>query len=109
MKQRKRHTDVESARVYRTASALLSAGATIPRACRKLGISEATFHRWRRKFAPPSRASPPPLATRERAPPGNGNSRLKQLEKENKRLKLLVAELTLEISFMKDHIEDQPP
>lgn len=108
MSKGQRHREADAARKYQAATKLLSAGATIPQACRKLSISEATVHHWRRKFAPPARASPPTLITRERGPPGNGNSRLKQLEKENKPLKLLVAELTLKISFMKDHLEDQP-
>lgn len=99
MKRLVRHTTAESARQFQKAAALLSAGATIPEVCRKLGVSEATFHRWRRKFAPPSRASPPSLIPRD------GSSRLKQLEKENKRLKLLVAELTLENAFLKDRLE----
>jgi putative transposase len=48
---------------------------------RKLGISEQTFYRWKRKYA------------------GMGVAelrRLKQLEQENKRLKQLVADLTLD-------------
>ena len=96
MRKRVRHTEKESAQRFREAKTHLAAGATIPQACRKLGISEATFHRWRRKFAAPSRA-PPKASTHLSV-----NARLKQLEKENKRLKLLVAELTLENSFLKD-------
>ena len=49
--------------------------------CRKLGITEATFYRWKRKFA------------------GMGVSevrRLKQLEEENRKLKQLVADLSLD-------------
>ena len=96
MKKRVRHTEKESAQRFREAKVLLAAGAKIRDVCRKLGISEATFHRWRRKFTPPSRASP------ESSTHLAVNARLKQLEKENKRLKLLVAELTLENSFLKD-------
>lgn len=99
MRKRVRHTAKESAQRFREAKVLLATGATIPQACRKLGVSEATFHRWRRKFAPPPRASPKPSTHAE------GNSQLKQLEKENKRLKLLVAELTLENAFLKDRLE----
>ena len=49
--------------------------------CRKLGVSENTFYRWKRKYA------------------GMGVAelrRLKQLEDENKRLKQIVADLTLD-------------
>src|SRR6266404_3500002 len=99
MAKRKRHTEAESAQGHRKASTLLADGATIPQACQKLGISEATFHRWRRKFAQPARN------------PVTGSLildeqlRFKQLDKENKRLKLLVAELTLENAFLNDRLE----
>lgn len=99
MKRRVRHKPAEAARMYREVRALLVAGATIPQICRKLGVSEATFHRWRRKYAPKSRVSAKPASAEE------ANSRLKQLERENKRLKLLVAELTLENAFLKDHLD----
>ena len=99
MRKGMRHSETESAQRFHEAKELLAEGATILQACRKLGVSEATFHRWRRKFGPPPRASPPPPT------PLNGNSRLKQLEKENKRLKMLVADLTLENAFLKDSLE----
>ncbi len=54
---------------------------------RKLGIAEATFYRWRKKYA------------------GLGVAevrRLKQLEDENKRLKRLVADLTLDKQMLQD-------
>ena len=54
---------------------------------RKMGISEATFYRWKRKFG------------------GLGVAeirRLKQLEEENRRLKNLVADLTLDKQILQD-------
>jgi putative transposase len=49
--------------------------------CRKLGVSEHTFYRWKRKFAGMDIAE---------------LRRLRQLEEENRRLKQLVADLTLD-------------
>ena len=49
--------------------------------CRKLGISEQTFYRWKKKFG-------------EMVP--SEIKKMKQLEKENRRLKGLVADLTLD-------------
>lgn len=102
MPRRVRHSEAESAQKYRQGSALLASGATILQASKKVGVSEATFHRWKRKFGRSPRG-----AADASSPPEN-NSRLKQLERENKRLKLLVAELTLENAFLKDRLEDQP-
>lgn len=55
--------------------------------CRKLGITEATFYRWKNKYA------------------GLGSSevkRLKQLEEENQELKKLVADLSLDKAMLQD-------
>ena len=63
------------------------AGTAVAEICRKLGVSEPTFYRWKRKFA------------------GLGISeirRLKQLEDENRRLKQVVADLTLDKAMLQD-------
>lgn len=99
MKKRVRHTELESARMYHQASVVLATGKTIPQVCRKVGISEATFHRWRRKFARPAQFQ------MDESPMPNKQVRFKQLESENKRLKLLVAELVLENAFLKDRAD----
>ena len=54
---------------------------------RELGISEATFHRWRKRYGGTS----PQEA-----------KRLKELEKENARLKRLLAEKELDIDLLKE-------
>ncbi len=62
-------------------------GTSIGEIIRKLGIAEATFYRWKKKYA------------------GLGVAevrRLKQLEDENKRLKRLVADLTLDKQMLQD-------
>ena len=63
------------------------AGATTAEVCRRHGISEQTFYRWKAKYGgmSPSDAS-----------------RLKSLEEENRRLKKLLAESMLDVSALKD-------
>ena len=60
---------------------------TIGELCRKHGVSEQTFYRWRRKYGG--------LSVSEAR-------RLKDLKKENFRLKRLLAERDVEIDVMKD-------
>jgi putative transposase len=56
-------------------------GATVGEVCRKLGISEQTFYRWKKKFGGMA-----PLEI----------NKLKQLDDENRPLKQLLANLTLD-------------
>jgi putative transposase len=83
----KRHSPEQIVRKLRQAEARLVAGASIPQAARELGISEATFHRWRNQYGG--------MSTSEA-------KRLKELEKENARLKKLVAEQALDIDILKE-------
>jgi len=65
------------------------AGKPVTEVCRQAGISQQTFYRWKRKFD------------------GMGVAelrRLKQLEKENTRLKQLVADLTLDKHMLQEVI-----
>jgi len=62
-------------------------GTPIGEVCRKAGISEATFYNWRKKYAG--------LMPSEMR-------RLKQLEKENGKLKRLVADLSLDKAMLQD-------
>ena len=62
-------------------------GMTIPQACKRLGISDQTFYRWRLRYG----------ALKE-----DEAQRLKALETENSRLKKIVAEQALDISLLKD-------
>ena len=62
-------------------------GRPVEEITRKLGVSEATFYRWKKKFA------------------GMGVAelrRLKQLEDENRKLKNLVADLSLDKAILQD-------
>lgn len=71
----------------REAEKLQGQGSSIPVVCKKLGVSEQTFYRWRLKYG----------ALKE-----DEAQRLKALELENARLKRIVAEQALDISMLKD-------
>ena len=71
----------------REAEIHLSQGATIAEASRKIGVTEQTYYRWRKEYGG---------MRVEQA------RRLKELEKENTRLKKLVADLSLDISILKE-------
>ena len=62
-------------------------GTTVEEICRKMGISQATFYAWRKKFGG--------LGVAELR-------RLRQLEKENRKLKQLVADLSLDKVMLQD-------
>ena len=84
----KRHSAEQIVRMLRQAEAKLAAGASVPEAARELGISEATFHRWKVRYGGmgPEEAK-----------------RLKELERENARLKKkIVAEQAPDIDVLKE-------
>ena len=83
----KRHTPEQIVRKLREADAELAAGASVLEVARRLGVSEATFHRWRNRYG---RMNP------------SETKRLKELEKENARLKKLVADQALDIQILKE-------
>ena len=64
-------------------------GTRVEEVCRKMGISEATFYNWKKKFAG--------LGVTELR-------RLRQLEDENQRLRRLVADLSLDKEMLQDVI-----
>jgi putative transposase len=64
-------------------------GTKVVEVCRKMGISEQTFYRWKKKY---SGIGPGELR------------RLKQLEEENRKLKRLVADLSLDKAMLQDVI-----
>ena len=85
---RKRHTPEQIVRKLRDAEADLAAGMTIGQICQKLEISEATFNRWRNQYG---------------GMKGEEMKRLKALEQENRRLKGLVADLSLDNQILKEY------
>ncbi len=74
----------------RTIEVLLSKGKTAAEASREIGITEQTYYRWRREYGGMQVSQA---------------RRLKELEKENSRLKKAVAELTLDKLILKEVAE----
>ena len=83
----KRHTPEQIVRKLRDAEAKLAAGTSVPQVAKDLGISEATFHRWRNQYGGMN---------------ADATKRLKELEKENVRLKKIVADQAVDISILKE-------
>jgi putative transposase len=71
----------------RETEVLLSQGSTVAEASRKIGVTEQTYYRWRKEYGG---------MRLEQA------KRLKELEKENSRLKRLVADLSLDNAILKE-------
>ena len=71
----------------RQAGMNLGKGLKVPEVCRKLGVSDQTYYRWRQKYGGMS-----PTAIQE----------LRDLQKENQRLKRAVADLTLDNQILKE-------
>ena len=65
-------------------------GTSVEEICRKMGIAEATFDNWKKKY---SGLGPSELR------------RLKQLEEENAKLKRLVADLSLDKAMLQDVVK----
>lgn len=87
---KKRHTPEQIVRKLREADALLSAGASTADMSRKLGVSETTYPRRRRKYEG--------MAVQEL-------KKLKVFEQENARLKAIVAEQAVGIRIPKEVAE----
>ena len=82
----KRHTPEQIVAKLRDAEAMLNAGKDLAAVLQSLGVSEATLHRWRAQYGG--------MKSEEA-------KRLKQLEDENRRLKQLVADLSLDNQMLK--------
>ena len=68
-------------------------GTPVPEVCRKMGISDQTFYRWKKKYI------------------GMGVAevrRLRVLEEENRKLKQLVADLSLDKQMLQDVLRKKP-
>ena len=84
---RKRHTPEQIIRKLREAEVELAKGRTTGEVVRQLGITEQTYYRWRKEYGG---------LRLDQA------KRLKELEKENARLKKLLAEQTLDNAILKE-------
>ena len=87
---RKHYTPEQIINSLREAEVLLSQGNTKVQAARHLGITEQTYYRWRKEYG---------------GMRINQAKRLKELEKENARLKELVADQVLDLAILKDVAE----
>ena len=84
---RKRFTSEQIITMLREAEVLLNQGSSVGEVSRKLGIAEQTFYRWRKEYG---------------GMRVDQARRLKELEKENTRLKKLVADLSLDNAILKE-------
>jgi transposase-like protein len=84
---KKRYTAEQIVGKLREAEVELSKGTSTAQVCKKIGVSEQTYHRWRREYGG---------LKMEQA------KRLKLLERENARLKKLVADQALDIAILKE-------
>ena len=84
---RKRHTPEQIIRKLREAEVELAKGQTPVEVVRKLGITEQSYYRWRKEYGG---------LRMDQA------KRLKELEKENSRLKKLLAEQALDNAILKE-------
>ena len=85
--KRKYRKPEQIVKLLRDAQAKLTEGQSIDDVCRQLGISDATYYNWRKQYG------------------GMGLDevkRLKELQKENSRLKKLIAEQALDIDILKE-------
>lgn len=87
MARRKRHSAEQVIRKLEDAERRLTAGQTIEQVCQALEIGEATFHRWRNQYG---------------GMKAQDAKRLNELEKENVRLKKMVADLMLDKEILRE-------
>ena len=90
MPRRRSYTPEQIITKLREAEILLSQGTTVKEASKQLEISEQTYYRWRREYGGMD-------VTQAK--------KLKEMEKENARLKKLVADLSLDNAILKEVLE----
>jgi len=84
---KKRHTAEQIISKLREAEILLAKGTQVPQVCRKLGVTDQTYYRWRKEYGG--------VRTDQ-------VKRFKELEKQNVQLKKVVADLTLDNAILKE-------
>ena len=87
---RKRFTPEQIIGILREADVKLSQGKNVGQLCREMGITEQSYYRWRKEYGGMKTAQV---------------KRLKELERENGRLKKAVADLTLDKLILKEALE----
>ena len=83
----KRHSVDQVISKLRSADVELGKGKKVPEVCKQIEITEQTYYRWRQKYG----GMQPEMA-----------KQLKSLEKENARLKKMVAEQALDMEILKE-------
>ncbi len=89
-RKRKRHTPEEIIKKLREAATQLAGGQSVEEVCKKLEVSPPTYHRWKEQYG----------GAREETV-----KRVKELEKENGRLKRIVADMALDNAMLKELVE----
>ncbi len=84
---KKRYTETQIVTKLRQADVLIGKGNTVPEVCREIEVSQQTYYRWRQKYGGMS-----PEMVKE----------LKQLQKENTRLKNIVANQAVDLDILKE-------
>jgi transposase-like protein len=84
---RKRHSAEQIINKLREAEVHLGQGLSVPEVSRKLGVTEQTYYRWRKEYG---------------GLKSDHARKLKDLEKENARLKKLVADLSLDKAMLQE-------
>ena len=84
---RKRFSAEEIVNKLRQADVELSRGSTVAQACKQIGVTEQTYYRWRKEYG---------------GMKVDQAKRLKELEKQNARLKKLVADLSLDKAMLQE-------
>jgi putative transposase len=87
---RKRYTAEQIIAKRREAEVFLSQGQSVKQASRSIGIAEQTFYRWRKEYGGMQVSQA---------------KRLKELERENARLRKAVSDLTLDKQILKEALE----
>ena len=85
--KRKRHSPEQIIAKLRDADTALATGASVEQICKQLEISQATYHKWRKMYG---------------GMKADEMKRLKELERENARLKKIVADQAVDISILKE-------
>ena len=85
--KRRRHTPEQIIRKLREAERMLAEGQEVLEVAKALEVSEQTFHRWRAQYG---------------GMKADDAKRLKELERENARLKRIVADKELEVDALKE-------
>ena len=90
LREKKHHTPEQITGKLRRVEALKAQGKTVAEAVKQIEVSEQTYYRWRNRYGDMTKSQV---------------KRLKKLEKENARLKKLLAEKDLDIDILREALE----